>query len=155
MTQRRSEREDGGAPAHAPRSAGARVGWSLFALVLLGSQVLLCVFLVRECGAGGDVVRAYAATIRGGAEVSAEVGGLEAAELTAHLRRTTDVSVLNFQGQEGTACYWVTLQEEGASTSASFLLEESADGAMRVVGATLRSECDCPEDEDLRCHIVR
>ena len=138
----------------AQRASGfGRIGTVLFALCMSGAGVLLAVTLLGECGAGSDVVSAYATSIRDGAIVSDAVGGTEAAALTEVLRTTRSVSVSNFQAQAGTSCYWVRLHGAGDSTGASFVLAESEDG-MRVIAASLERECTCPDpDFERRCHL--
>lgn len=147
MTLRRAAREEHGSGTPST-SRGGCLGWGFFALVLTGSMLLLAVVLAHECSAGSDTISAYAAAIRAGGEVSEAVGGAEAAELTEVLRRTSSVSVANFQGQSGTACFWVRV----GGRDARFLLADR-EGVMEVAGASLRRECECPVDEDEPCHL--
>ena len=135
------------------RSGFGRLGGGLFALVMVGAMVLLTVTLVGECSAGTDVVNAYVSSIRGGDAVSRAVGGDEAEALTAALRGTRSIGVDNFQAQAGTACYWVRLRQAEGDREARFLLGESGDG-WRVIGASLRRECTCPDpDFEQRCRV--
>ncbi len=99
-----------------------------------------------SCAPGSPAVRA-------GATVSAEVGGDEAQALTDALRRTDSVSISNFQAQAKTSCYWIRLEHGDDTTPAYILLEERSDG-LRVVGASLRRECTCPDpDFEQRCRF--
>ena len=156
MTLRRSVREEGaaGLAGREGRGGGGGLGCAgggTLALVTVGGMVLLFAGLARQCAAGGEVILAYASSIRAGAAVSESIGGAEADALTEVLRHTVSVDVQNFIGQAGTACYWVRLEGE-RGTDARFVLAERGEG-MHVIAATLRRDCDCPIDEELPCHL--
>ncbi|MDQ3035872.1 MAG: hypothetical protein M3Y87_25945 [Myxococcota bacterium] len=130
------------------RPRGGCITAAVVGLVSVGIGVMLTMTLLQQCGAASDALDAYVASIRRGADVSAEIGGDDAAALTQVLRSASSVAIDDLQGQWGTACYGTRIERAGGSTAARFLLEERADG-MQVVGASLRRECVCP-DPDLQ-----
>lgn len=111
-------------------------------------MVVLVVVLVQGGTAGAQGIETWAAPIRAGGKVSAEVGGAEAEALTEALRRSTGVSVTNFQAQDDTACFWVDL----GGVSATFELRGSGDD-WEVVHASLTRECECPDPADEPCQL--
>lgn len=123
-----------------------------FLMVVLAAVMLgLVVVLGNECGAVGDELEAWRARVRAGEEVSAEVGGDEAAALTAALRAADHVTVRNFIGQAGTSCVAAWIVGSEGSVSADVLI---ADGEpRRILRATLTRGCTCPIDEGQPCRL--
>lgn len=104
----------------------------ILSLVLMGGMIALFVMLANTSSGGAKSIERYAAPIRAGGSVSAEVGGAEADALTHALRKSESVSVSNFQAQSDTACFWVSLD----GVDAAFEMHESGDD-WQVVHASL------------------
>jgi hypothetical protein len=124
----------------------------VFALILVGAMVTLVVVLTRACGAGGKSIEAYVASIRAGANVTPALAGVEAEAVTKALRDSRSLSVGNFQSQQGTSCFWVTMKGNGPSVDVRFVLAERPDKE-EVVAVSLARECECPVDIHKPCAL--
>ncbi len=149
----KSERSTATSKQPETAASGAKLGCAVFlALVLGGSLVVLFVVLSGAHDAGRKALDGYVASIRKGATVSPVVAGEESSAVTELLRRTSSLSVSNFQSQHGTSCFWVALSASGRQVDARFVLSERGSSS-EVVEVSLRRECECPIDFEQPCHL--
>ena len=123
--------------------SGVPIVGLILAPVLLVALGGLAYVLVTAQQAGRETIEAYVGRVRAGESVSAAVGGAEASTLTALFAGSTRVSIGNFQGQAGTACFWTTLYGD-RSQSVRFVLDTDAG---RVVAASAERDCTCPDPD--------
>jgi hypothetical protein len=116
-------------------------------------MALLVTTLLGECKAGRNALEEYVSSVKGGREVSANVAGSEASDLTTLFRDSERVNVDNFHTQAGTSCYWVTMKYTAGETSLVFLLRDR-DSGKEAVGASIKRDCTCPDpDTDQPCYL--
>jgi hypothetical protein len=122
------------------------------AFVLTGSMVVLVVVLTRASSSGREAIERYVASIKKGETVSVSVGGREADAVTKALRDSRSFSIANFQSQQDTACFWVTLRNATTNVDARFVLAERSS-KQEVTAASLARECECPVDVHRPCGL--